>query len=191
MTRIGIVMTIGLMLAGCASLQLGSPQATAELRNAKGEVVGQASFWEDGQGVRILAEVRGIAPGPHGIHLHAIGKCDPPEFTTAGGHFNPAGKKHGLKNPSGPHNGDLPNIQVAADGKGRLEYVATLVTLGAGATSLLDADGTAVVLHARQDDDVTDPTGDSGARIACGIVQKAGGASPKATGGSQGGGGGM
>jgi len=189
MTRTGIVVTIGLMLAGCASLQLGSPQATAELRNAKGEVVGQASFWEEGQSVRILAEVRGIAPGAHGIHLHAVGKCDPPEFTTAGGHFNPAGKKHGLKNPAGPHNGDLPNIQVASDGKGRLEYVATLVTLGAGATSLFDADGTAVVLHARPDDDVTDPSGDSGVRIACGIIRKAGGASPKATGGSPGSGG--
>jgi Cu-Zn family superoxide dismutase len=189
MTRIGIGIVIGLMLAGCAGLQLGSPQATAELRNAKGEVVGQARFWEDGQGVRILAEVQGISPGAHGIHLHAVGKCDPPDFATAGAHFNPAGKKHGLKNPSGPHNGDLPNIQVASDGTGRLEYVDTQVTLGAGATSLFGADGTAVVLHARPDDDVTEPSGDSGARIACGVIRKGAGASPKPTGGSQGSGG--
>ena len=189
MTRIGIVIITGLALAGCASLQYGSPQATAELRNANGEVVGQASFWEDAKGVRILAEVQGIPPGAHGIHLHAVGKCDPPAFTTAGGHFNPAGKKHGFMNPAGPHNGDLPNLQVGPDGKGRLEYVATQVTLGAGETSLLGAGETAVVLHSRPDDDVTDPSGDSGARIACGIIRKGAGASPKAAGGSQGSGG--
>ncbi len=189
MTRIGIVISIGLALAGCASLQYGSPAATAELRNAKGEVVGRASFWEDAKGVRIVAEVQGIPAGAHGIHLHAVGKCDPPEFTTAGGHFNPGGKKHGFSNPAGPHAGDLPNLRVGPDGKGRLEYVATQVTLGAGATSLFGPDGTAVVLHARPDDDVTDPSGDSGARIACGIIRKGTGASLKVAGGSQGSGG--
>jgi Cu-Zn family superoxide dismutase len=189
MTRIGIVIIVGLALAGCAGLQYGSPQATAELRNAKGDQVGQASFWEDAKGVRILVEVQGIAPGAHGIHIHAVGKCDPPDFTTAGGHFNPSGKKHGFMNPAGPHNGDLPNLQVGPDGKGRLEYVNALVTLGAGTTSLFGPDGTALVLHARPDDDVTDPSGDSGARIACGVIRKEAAARPKATGGSQGGGG--
>ena len=101
-----------------------------------------------------------------------MGKCDAPEFTSAGAHFNPAGKQHGFKNPAGPHAGDLPNMEVGADGKGHLEYVTTQVTLGAGTTSLLDADGTALVLHAGPDDDVTDPTGNSAGRIACGVLRK-------------------
>ncbi len=164
---------LGLMLNGCAVMQAGSPQATAELRNAKGEVVGTASFWEDANGVRIAAQVRSVPAGRHGFHIHAIGKCDPPDFTTAGGHFNPTGKKHGLKSPDGPHAGDLPNLEVAADGTGRLDYVTKLVTLGAGPTSLFDADGSALVLHANPDDEATDPTGNSGGRIACGVIVKA------------------
>jgi Cu-Zn family superoxide dismutase len=159
MERLVILLAAGLALAGCAAQQYGSPLATAELRNAKG--------------VRILAEVRGVAPGAHGLHLHGVGQCDPPEFTSAGGHFNPAGRKHGFKHPAGPHTGDLPNMQIGPDGKGRLEYVTSLVTLGTGPTSLFDADGTALVLHAAPDDEVTDPSGNSGGRIACGIVRKA------------------
>lgn len=173
MQRIVFGLVVGLALAGCAGLQYGSPAATAELRNAKGEVVGLASVWEDAKGVRIVSEVRGISPGAHGLHLHAVGRCDPPEFTSAGGHFNPAGKKHGLKHPAGPHAGDLPNMEVGPDGKGRQEYITTQVTLGPGPTSLFDADGTALVLHAGPDDDVTDPTGNSGGRIACGVLRKA------------------
>ncbi len=166
------ILGVGLLLAGCATLQDSSPQATAQLKNARGEVVGTANFWEDAGGVRILAQVQGIPPGTHGIHLHAVGKCDPPEFTTAGGHFNPGNRKHGLRSPEGPHAGDLPNLQVAADGKGRMEYVTKLVTLAAGPTSLFDADGTAVVVHAGADDEVSDPAGNSGGRIACGVLTK-------------------
>ncbi|MBI4610326.1 MAG: superoxide dismutase family protein [Candidatus Rokubacteria bacterium] len=173
----------GVMLSGCAAMQFGSPLATAELRNAKGETVGSASFWEDGNGVRIVAQVRGIPAGRHGTHLHAVGKCDPPEFTTAGGHFNPGGKKHGLKNPAGPHAGDLPNLEVAADGTGRFEYVTKLVTLASGPTSLFDADGSALVIHANPDDDVTDPTGNSGGRIACGVIRRAPQPAPRPTSG--------
>ncbi|MBI4240824.1 MAG: superoxide dismutase family protein [Candidatus Rokubacteria bacterium] len=164
---------VAVMVGACATLQYGTPQATVELKNAKGDAVGTASFWEDASGVRIIAQVRGIPAGKHGIHIHAVGKCDPPDFMTAGGHFNPGGKKHGLKNPAGPHAGDLPNLEVAADGTGRLEYVTRLVTLASGPTSLFDADGSALVVHASPDDDVTDPTGNSGGRIACGIVSKA------------------
>ncbi len=166
------ILGVGLLLAGCATSQYGSPQATAQLKNARGEAVGTASFWEDASGVRILAQVRGISPGTHGIHLHAVGKCDPPEFTTAGGHFNPGNRKHGLRNPEGPHGGDLPNLQVAADGQGRLEYLTKLVTLAAGPTSLFDADGAALVVHAGADDEVSDPAGNSGGRIACGVLTK-------------------
>jgi Cu-Zn family superoxide dismutase len=148
------------------------PQATADLKNARGETVGAASLWEDAGGVRLAVQVRGIPGGRHGIHIHAVGKCDPPHFTTAGGHFNPGGKKHGLKSPAGPHAGDLPNLEVATDGAGRLEYVARLVTLGSGPTSLFDPDGSALVIHAAPDDETTDPTGNSGGRIACGVITK-------------------
>ena len=174
MSRLPLIV-LGLMLSGCATIEAGSPQATAELKNAKGEAVGSASLWEDANGVRIAAQVRGISAGRHGIHIHAVGKCDPPEFTTAGGHFNPGGKKHGLKTSAGPHAGDLPNLVVGADGTGRLEYPTRLVTLGSGPTSLFDADGSALVLHANPDDETTDPTGNSGGRIACGVVTKAAG----------------
>jgi Cu-Zn family superoxide dismutase len=101
-----------------------------------------------------------------------VGKCEPPDFASAAGHFNPEGKKHGLLSPQGPHAGDLPNLPVAADGTGQLNYVARGVTLGSGSGSLFDADGTAVVIHAGPDDHKTDPAGNSGARIACGVIQK-------------------
>ena len=167
------VFVAGLLLTGCATMQPGSPQAMAELKNAKGEAVGTANFWEDANGVRITVQVKGISPGKHGTHLHAVGKCDPPDFITAGPHFNPGGKKHGLKNPAGPHAGDLPNLEVAADGSGWFEYVTRTVILGPGPTSLFDADGSALVVHANPDDDITDPTGNSGGRIACGVITKA------------------
>ncbi len=163
----------GLMLSGCATMPAGSPQATAELKNASGEGVGTASFWEDASGVRIVTQVRGISPGRHGIHIHAVGKCDPPDFTTAGGHYNPGGKKHGLKSLVGSHAGDLPNLDVGTDRTGRLEYVTKLVTLGPGPTSLFDADGSALLIHANPDDEMTDPTGNSGGRIACGVLTRA------------------
>jgi Cu-Zn family superoxide dismutase len=163
----------GLMLSGCATMQAGNPQATAELKNAKAEAVGTASLWEDASGVRLAIQVRGIPAGRHGIHIHAVGRCDPPDFTTSGGHFNPGGKKHGLKSPAGPHVGDLPNLEVGADGTGRLEHATRLLTLGTGPTSLFDADGSAIVIHANPDDETTDPTGNSGRRIACGVIVRA------------------
>lgn len=162
----------GLMLAGCATMPVASPQATAELKNTRGETVGTASLWEDASGVRIVAQVREFSPGRHGFHIHAVGKCDPPDFTTAGGHYNPEGKKHGLKSPAGPHAGDLPNLDVGTDRMGRLEYVTRLVTLGPGPASLFDPDGSALVIHANPDDEATDPTGNSGGRIACGVITK-------------------
>ena len=170
--RLLSVFGAALMLTGCATMPAERPQATAELKNAKGETVGVASFWEAAGGVRIAAQVRDMSPGRHGIHIHAVGKCDPPEFTTAGGHYNPEGKKHGLKSPTGPHAGDLPNLDVASDRTGRFEYVTMRVTLGPGPTSLFDADGSALVIHANPDDETTDPTGNSGGRIACGVLTK-------------------
>jgi Cu-Zn family superoxide dismutase len=123
-------------------------------------------------GVRIVIEARRMPPGPRGVHIHEVGKCDGPQFTTAGEHFNPDKKQHGTLNPQGAHAGDLPNLTIAADGTGRLETMTERVTLGAGATSLLDADGSSIIVHGSPDDFKTDPTGNSGARIACGVIVK-------------------
>src|SRR5439155_692784 len=112
------------------------------------------------------AAVTPLARGATGVHVHAVGKCDGPDFTSAGPHFNPAGRQHGALNPQGAHAGDLPNIEVGADGKGRLESTTELMSLIGGTTSVFDADGSAIVVHAAPDDFRTDPTGNSGARIA-------------------------
>ncbi len=163
------------LLAGCAAVTPLSPlgaSATAELRDAGHRVVGQATLTEVGGGVRVVLEVTGLRPGAKGVHLHAAGKCEPPAFASAGDHFNPKGQPHGLLNPAGPHGGDLPNITIDAHGKGRLETFTERVTLGPGPTSLFDDDGTALIVHAAPDDFRTDPSGNSGPRIACGIVEK-------------------
>jgi superoxide dismutase, Cu-Zn family len=165
---------LALPLAGCAAL--GPPaasgaRATADLRDAHGARVGVARLVEVRGGVRIVLELRGMSPGPKAVHLHVVGRCDPPDFASAGGHFNPLGHAHGLLHPAGPHAGDLPNVTVAEDGAGRLETLNPRVTLAPGPTSLLDADGTALVVHAGPDDFLTDPEGGSGPRIACGVVR--------------------
>ena len=168
------ILAAGLMLGGCAMLPYTNPQAIADLKNAKGEAVGVAAILEDEGGVRFFADVRGLPAGKHGIHVHAVGKCDPSEFTSAGSHFNPTGKKHGMYNREGPHLGDLPNLDVLADGTGQVHYVLAGVTLGSGPTALLGGNETAVIIHAGADDYSTDPTGNSGGRIACGVIRKAG-----------------
>ncbi|MDP9181017.1 MAG: superoxide dismutase family protein [Chloroflexota bacterium] len=152
--------------------------ATAELKNASGQVVGNAQFSQDASGVVLIkASFTGVE-GAHGMHIHTVGKCDPPDFTSAGVHFNPTGKKHGLLNPDGPHAGDLPEITVLSAGAGSLETTTNRISLTAGASSLFDADGSALVIHAGYDDQVTDPTGNSGARLACGVIVAAASALP-------------
>jgi Cu-Zn family superoxide dismutase len=115
-------------------------------------------------------DVKGLTPGLHAVHVHAVGKCEGPAFTTAGGHFNPTQKKHGFKSPEGAHAGDLPNMLVAKDGAGRFEALDDAITLKAGPASVFDADGSALVIHAGADDYVTDPAGNSGDRVACGVI---------------------
>jgi Cu-Zn family superoxide dismutase len=164
-------------LAGCASMSqtpVTNNRATAELRNASGQVAGTATFTQTDGGVLIVVEAKGLPPGPKGVHIHEVGKCEPPQFTSAGGHFNPGKKQHGSMNPQGPHAGDLPNMTVAQDGTGRMETTTDRVTLNAGGTSLFDADGSALVVHAGPDDFRTDPTGNSGGRSLCGVVTKPG-----------------
>jgi Cu-Zn family superoxide dismutase len=162
-----------LLAAGCAGKTTPLDNtARAELRNAGGQVVATATFTQVGGAVRVLVEATGLPPGPKGVHIHAVGKCDPPDFTTAGSHFNPGGKEHGSLNPKGPHAGDLPNITVGQDGRGRMESTTEQVTLLSAPNSVFDADGSALVIHAAADDFKTDPTGNSGARIACGVIVK-------------------
>lgn len=172
--RGAVIVTLPWLLAGCAAMQpVGDTTAAADLRNAAGHSVGTAHFTQVGGVVRIVLEARGLPPGLHGVHIHAVGKCDPPDFTSAGPHFNPTNAQHGALNPQGSHAGDLPNLDVAPDGTGRLETATEQLSLGSGPTSLWDADGSSLVVHAAPDDFKTDPTGNSGARIACGLVTKA------------------
>ena len=161
-----------LLVAGCTGMITPeNNMARAELRNAGGQEVGAATFTQVGNALRVLLEVQGLPPGVKGVHVHAVGMCEGPAFTSAGSHFNPHGREHGaLNHPKGPHAGDLPNITVGADGRGRLESTTELMSLGSGPGSVFDADGSAIVVHAAPDDFRTDPTGNSGARIACGVI---------------------
>ncbi len=148
----------------------GARHASATLLDPAGNVVGEAKFTEDAAGkLHVNVKVEGISPGLHGIHLHAVGSCSP-TFAAAGGHHNPLARQHGLDNPSGAHSGDLPNLTVNGAGRGHLDAVSDRATLSPGPVTLFDADGSSVIIHAAEDDQVTDPTGNSGARIACGVI---------------------
>lgn len=159
-----------IFIIGCATATSGPVQATAQLQDKDGKNVGLATFREASDGVVMEVEVKGLTPGLHAVHIHAVGKCEGPAFTSAGGHFNPMQKKHGMKNPDGAHAGDFPNMMIAKDGSGRFEALTDMITLGSGPTSIFDADGSAVVVHAGVDDYTTDPTGNAGDRAACGVV---------------------
>jgi Cu-Zn family superoxide dismutase len=157
-----------------ASLAFATPAgavdtATAVLKDASGKEVGKAVLTETPSGVLIRLDLTGIPPGDNAFHLHAVGKCEPPDFKSAGGHFNPDETKHGLMNAEGPHAGDMPNLHVPESGKLVVEVLDDLVTLDV-AHALLDADGSALVIHAGADDYQTDPAGNAGDRIACGVV---------------------
>jgi Cu-Zn family superoxide dismutase len=145
--------------------------AHANLSDAMGKKVGTATLTVNGGEVHITADLSGLPPGMHALHIHTVGKCDAPDFMSAGGHFNPENKKHGKDNPEGAHAGDLPNFNVAADGTAHVSLTATHVTLADGDHSLFHLGGTALVIHEKADDYRTDPTGNAGGRIACGVVQ--------------------
>lgn len=169
---------IAFAASACATAQTAADRVAAaavDFVTPTGGSMGSAIIWQDPLGVvHVDGQVRGLQPGAHGIHFHAVGRCDGAAslaFASAGAHYNPGNRKHGLDAPDGPHAGDAPNLTVGSDGKGVVNFTTDRVTLTAGPTTLNDADGSALVIHALGDDQVTDPSGNSGARIACGVVR--------------------
>lgn len=146
--------------------------ANAILYNTSGAPVGTAQIWQDKNGlVHVDIASLSLPAGTHGIHFHGVGKCEASgAFASAGGHYNPMGLEHGLNNPKGPHAGDNPNIEIPASGVGNVSFTTDRVSLTPGTRSLFDADGSSLVIHAAADDQVSNPAGNSGARIACGVV---------------------
>ena len=150
---------------------IGPPVLTADVRDRQGRSLARARVEQSGDSLRVSVEAAGMTSGTYGVHIHMVGRCDPPGFATAGAHWNPTGQVHGKDNPRGMHKGDLPNLMVGADGRGSFEYtIPHAVLSGMLPTKLIDGDGAAMVIHARPDDYRTDPSGNSGARIACGVL---------------------
>jgi Cu-Zn family superoxide dismutase len=168
---------IGAYLAILAAAQAAStPPApppgpsVIEIRKADGSLAARAMIWQGRSGVEVRVQAAGLPAGHYGIHFHGVGRCEGPAFASAGPHWNPSGRQHGKLNPAGHHLGDLDNLDVDESGGGRMEFTIAGATLS-GADGIFDADGTSLVIHAAPDDYRTDPSGNSGARIACGVFR--------------------
>jgi superoxide dismutase, Cu-Zn family len=167
---LGLAIIAGVFVASFLS-QTGRA-ATTQLSDAQGNFVGTALLRQGPAGGTVInVTARGLTPGEHGIHIHETGRCDPPDFESAGSHYNPFSTEHGLENPNGPHGGDMPNLPVGDNGTASNYQTAISTRLSGGETSLLGhPGGSALVIHADRDDQMTDPSGKSGARVACGVI---------------------
>lgn len=186
---LALPLTSALLLAACSTDESGgsdaasasatppasasgpAPGAAAALLSADGSQKGSATVVETGEGLQVTITAIGLPPGTHAAHIHTTGACTAPDFASAGGHWNPMKKQHGKDNPQGMHMGDMPNILLGTDGSGELQFTIPGGKLTTGDMPLLDADGAAVVIHAAADDMKTDPTGNAGGRIACGVLK--------------------
>ena len=162
-------------LAGCAHggrASVEAPVARATIVNSAGATVGNATIAREGNALRVRLELHDLSDGTHGVHLHAVGKCEGPGFASAGPHLDTGSHRHGVQNPAGPHDGDLPNVVVSGGRSVAYTAMTLRVQLESGGSAFFDADGTAIVIHANADDERTDPSGNSGARIACGVLTR-------------------
>jgi Cu-Zn family superoxide dismutase len=168
----GLLIVATALFATAAFGQAAPQHAHADVLNSQGQKIGTAMLTQASGGVQIELTVSQLPPGTHAFHIHGVGKCDLPDFKSAGPHFNPYGKQHGKDNPNGAHAGDLPNFDADASGNATVSTLAASVTLGDGPNSLFHEGGSALVIHEKADDYKTDPTGNAGNRLACGVVER-------------------